>query len=310
MKILCDIGGTYVRFARFEDGHIKDVQKQPCDDFEGLEDALDYYQGTIAMAEKAPVYIASAGEPDEKGVWHVTNNAAWRICAGNLQERGWTLARILNDFEAAAWGVLDLGPSDLATIQKGCKTQNPYCLIGPGTGLGLAYLYPNETPFVQKTHGGLMLAAAVTPEQHRAVEKVSVYLKRPATFQDFVSGRGLVNTYNALGPHRVDDAAEILERKDTEQGKTVLRLFHEFFGIFAHTAVITVHSHGGLYIMGGVLENLIEQNMFDKDVFLNNFNPAGGEAVARMIEETPVHLVKEPYLAFRGLKILIEKQHA
>src|SRR5690606_29965745 len=82
--------------------------------------------------------------------------------------------------------------------------------------------------------------------------------------------------------------------------QTALRLFHEFLGLFAATAVVAGNAYGGLYLTGGVLERLVEKDMFDVDHFLSFFHLNAVESVRQALLDTPVIYITEPYPALKG----------
>jgi glucokinase len=232
------------------------------------------------------------------------------IDAGLLARRGWNVELILNDFAAATWGLMALDKSGQKIFKAG-KTNNefPRALVGPGTGLGLGFLVPVKNGFhVQGTHGGHMLAAALTAEHHSMIEAVQK-VKNDNTipvFENFVSGIGLMNIYKALcvisgEKPQAERTEDLLQSVQNPRVKDTLRLFHEFFGLFAQTITVTGHAYGGLYMMGGVLERLEERNLFDFKSFENFFVLKGVASVQQALNDTPVIRVTDPALTFKGL---------
>ena len=138
MMIVSDIGGTYVRLARAIDGAPTDIQKYKAADFKNLGQALDEY----CNGETGELLIAAAGA-DINGTWTITNNPQW-----SMEAPGWDIKLILNDFEAIAHALPALEKSDLKTLNSGNPSNTDFCVIGAGTGLGLAYYRDNK---IQKT---------------------------------------------------------------------------------------------------------------------------------------------------------------
>lgn len=269
MSLVCDIGGTYIRIAQVETPTPIHIRKYAVADFPDLQSALADYCKTYTLSIGGDLMIATAGYEDA-GVWKFVNQNTWIIDPRDLEAAGWSVQKILNDFEAAAWRLLEYQDE-----------QGTVCLIGPGTGLGLAYLHTGDRPYVQKTHGGHIPVAAITDEQWAAIRTLPK--TRTPVFENLVSGPGLQH----LRAHYDEDCAN--------------RLFHEFFALFAATTVVTVHAYDGLYLTGGVLENLIKEGKFDQPLFEKYFHLNLVDSVARDLKATPITILKDPYPALKGL---------
>jgi glucokinase len=308
MTVLADIGGTYARFAVEKAGEITSVRKYKAADFASLEAALEKYVSEESLKSKGSLQIATAAYPDEKNIWRFVNRNKWTIDAASLKKTGWHLDLILNDFEAATWGLKGL--QEQTILKKGKPDPAfPRCLIGPGTGLGLGYLLPVKGGHhVQRTHGGHMLAAGLN-DQHWQIIQTVQRLKAEETipvFENFVSGPGLYNIYAALcfigsKKPQAQTLEELLAHLDAAEIKNAIRLFHEFFGLAAQTAVVCGHAYGGLYLTGGVLDLLEERKLFDLELFEKFFVLQGVDSVHRALHDTPIVRVTHPCLALSGL---------
>lgn len=229
MKIIMDIGGTFVRFAKKQGGEISNIQKFKVLDFASLEEALAHYS-----SEKMPVAIATASYCDN-GVWQFVNDNPWRFTQEDLGRAGWPVTLILNDFEAATWAIPSLENRDVRVLDlnhrhnklqkdkqdkkdkwkqvrsaRSSQDTHSFCLLGPGTGLGLGYLHMHSEDhqnsyFVQKTHGGHFALASLTPEQQSVIDiykklksSLDISYSSVAVFEDFVSGPGLQRLYEII----------------------------------------------------------------------------------------------------------------
>ena len=141
-----------------------------------------------------------------------------------MENGGWSVEIVLNDFEAAALALphLDADEQQLLSLGKGSDS---VCLIGPGTGLGLAYLHEGVA---QKTCGGHMPASAVTQEQREIIAHIQKD-KAPITFEHLVSGPGLYALYEACGGKGIA-LEDLLDNAGDKAVEQALRLFHEFMG--------------------------------------------------------------------------------
>lgn len=303
MRILVDIGGTYVRFATEENGRPAQIQKYAAADFPTFDEALAAYLKESG-GQNPSLCIATAAHKDEKKIWRFVNKNAWVMDEAKLGK----VEIILNDFEAAVWGLIDQQGHKLLCKGSG-KAGAPLCLIGPGTGLGLGYLVPLANGHhVQGTLGGHIAAAALNEEHTKVLRAVEKVKERAGicVYEDVVSGPGLLNLYRALctlGEEKpaAEKPEEILSMSKSHAAKEALRLFHEFFGLFAATVTVAGNSFGGLYLTGGVLDHLVEKNRFDiaqfEKFFTSGFVPSVQEALA----QTPIYHVSDPVLSLQGL---------
>ena len=307
MKIFTDIGGTFARFVQYEGGEFIQSKKYRAADFPTLEEALTQYCADHNLPIGGEIAIATAAYEDEQGDWRFVNQNKWVINANSLSKAGWTLTVILNDFSAATWGLLDLQDGEYKTIHEGMPSDRPWCLTGPGTGLGLGYLTKTKTGYhVQRTHGGHMLASPASEEQWQIIQTVQTITKTPVVFENLVSGFGLLNLYTALHTQagqkpKATIPEDIMDDLDNELTRTALRLFHEFLGLHARSAVITGHAYGGLYLAGGVLKRLDQAGLFDHEHFYEFFTLPGVDSVSQDLKNTPINHFIASHLAMKGL---------
>lgn len=311
MALLADIGGTHARFAlKNEDGSINAPKKYSVADFDTAEQALTHYCHDTGIEPGGDLLLATAARPDEAGQWRFYNKNPWVIDKASLRQAGWFLGLIVNDFAASARGAVSL-PDNLKHVLKpgSPRPEAPCAVIGPGTGLGLAYATPQGKQWrIQETFGGHMLATALTDEHYLFLGLVNSLKKNNTIIvpEDVASGRGVPSLYKAVclygGYEPLDKSVEeLLEDPDDKNVKQALRLFHEFLGLFAHNAIVTGHAYGGLYLDGGLMQRLRERKLFDFKTFekFMVLNPA--PSVKRMLESVPVFAVTDPYVALRGL---------
>jgi len=320
MRILCDIGGTHIRAGLLQDGKILSPQKFEVAGFASVEAALLHYLAETGLAaEPCSVAISCAANNDGNGIYHFGNNPHLVIDPAAMNDHGWRLECTVNDFSASAWGVAALDEQGLQTIRAGREDETemlPRAILGPGTGLGLAYILPLATGgvHVQLNHGGHMLAPVLSDEPFLLAELVRRNKGDGHTVipENFCSGRGLPLLYNAVcdayGYDPVHTTpANMLDNPQDPAVRETLRLFHEFLGLFAHLVVVTGNAYGGLYLDGGVLHHLRTRHLFDADTFLGfmTLNPVA--SVKRSLDQCPVHLVLDPYIALRGLQVMMEQ---
>ncbi len=317
--MLADIGGTHARLSLLKEGKFINTEKYKATDFDSIERALFHYCVGAGLSPEGDILIATAARQEKDGVWRFTNKNEWEIDEKTLEENGWKVRLISNDFLASAKGAVSSHSEKIRVLKTG--KEHPACpkiVIGPGTGLGFAYAIPDNTGHnwhIQETFGGHMLAALLTEEHRIIADLISRDRETTLIPEDLCSGRGLILLYRAVCTYhgatpKIFDPSDLLNAPEQDYVDTTLRLFHEFLGLFAHNAIVTGHAFGGLYLNGGVLYALDRNNRFDFETFEKYMilNPV--PVVKDMLETTPIYLIEDPYIALEGLKQYYEEQES
>jgi glucokinase len=140
--LLADIGGTHARFAVLSGGELGPIRSLDVEAHGGMCDAVQHFLTMAGGASVEDAVLAVAGPVDGRRC--VLTNSSWIVDAKELQSRfGFRTVRLLNDHEAAVWGLSRLAPSDSVLIGPDSpKPGAPMALLGPGTGLGMACYLP------------------------------------------------------------------------------------------------------------------------------------------------------------------------
>ncbi len=317
-RLVCDIGGTHIRIAVVEGQRLIAPEKFPVADFKTPEAALLHYLDQHNRpAMPCQLALSCAANDDGTGVYRFTNNPDWTLTPSAMIAAGWVIDRVAHDFCASAWGTTALHADGVQLIRPGRQDPHlPRAILGPGTGLGLAYVFPlpQGGHHVQMTHGGHMLSLVLTDEHFLIVELIRQIKADGFTIipENLCSGRGLPLLYRAVCQAYGYDCdyetpQAMLDHPHDPAVRETLRLFHEFLGLFAHQVVLTGNAYGGLYLDGGVLHHLRDRNLFDKKTFLDfmTLNPV--PVVRASLDHCPVYLVTDPFIALRGL-LVMEKE--
>ncbi len=293
--VLADLGGTHLRLAKTSaPGKVTKYK------------IADYHDINTVLREYAPridaLYLAAAIHPRDGIIedCRFNDKSHWRIDLTGLK-KDFSLSRlvVLNDLEAAAHALAALSGDDLRTLlppkeDKPHFEHPPKLLIGIGTGIGHAYLHerPGYPPFVQRSHGGHMPALAVTGEQKALVEKMLLAKKhdRDLIVEDMVSGTGFENL-KAL----VDE-------------QTALRLFWEFLGLYCNMLVSVSGAYGGVYLTGGVMDEMLAAKMADMAAFEKYFLRPMVPVVVESLSSTSVYYTQEQNLPIAGLAVFAGRQ--
>lgn len=173
--------------------------------------------------------------------------------------------RVANDLAAAARGIDTLGPRDLATIQPGKAIDGEArVILGVGTGLGVAYLVPDNGGYREiPGEGGHVGFGPATYVQSQLWQSIFEHVGRVSA-EDVVSGAGLPRIYSFVHKSAPDPAvtADWLRERDEKgeaSAQAALDLFVECLGNVAGDHALAVMARGGVYLMGGVITRLYER---------------------------------------------------
>jgi len=302
------MGGTHARFAKFESkGHYSNFRKYRLNDFTSFEDIVSLYmqeeknhfnQAHFALA-RTPIkgrieYNRHSGDPDYIIDFNIVQNKF------NFDNFNW-----INDLEAGAHGIKILENSHLENILESNKqewNQNKI-LISVGTGVGHAGILNDR---VLSTAGGHYLPITVN-EEHRKIEKFIRKGKDESLsliMEDFVSGRGLRAIAEYVSAFPNDDLSPEDFMKDLKNHPDAVRLFFEFLGMYAHNVVSVTGFYGGVYLTGGVIDNLIRNDLTNWDAFEQYFKPPMLSVVNDQLNSASVNYVLHDELPLLGLTTL------
>ncbi|QJR14059.1 glucokinase [Usitatibacter palustris] len=279
--LVADVGGTHARFALAGTGGLSHYRVLACADHPGIDDAMRAYVASIDAPPVRHAAIAIATPVDGDAI-RMTNHA-W---AFSIEELRATLSletlRVMNDFAAIAHALPALTPADLEPIGGGTQQPlEPRCVLGPGTGLGVAAMvHAGGQWTVVPSEGG---HASFSPSDEVEAEILRfTWTEHPhVSSERLVSGPGLTLIHRALCAVRGKKveklgADEIVRRAATPEGALcaeTLSRFSAMLGTFAANMAVTLGARGGIYIAGGVVGKLGEH--FDRERFRTRFEAKG-----------------------------------
>ncbi|WP_286951154.1 MULTISPECIES: glucokinase [Brevundimonas] len=264
-----DVGGTNARFAlaRNVEGRpvLEHVESFPAEIHPTFLDGVKAYLDGCPLKPTGGV-IAVAG-PVTDGAIDLTNSP-WRVSEDELQTLGLKPIRLINDFEALAWGAPVVPEDELASL-GGPAQGDPHAaiaLVGPGTGFGVSAL-------ARDAHGREMALpsegghACFAPGDEIEDEVLRILRRRydRVSIERLICGPGLLNLHRALAEidgreTHIDDPAQItaqaLEDPTSPCGATLAR-FCAMLGAVAGDIALTTGARGGVYIAGGIAPRIL-----------------------------------------------------
>ena len=313
-----DIGGTktLLQIADFERDQYRVLAQRRFENeaYSSLSAIIEEFMGeqrppprlhAACLGVAGPVLATGAGESVR------LTNLPWRVDSEDLRASlGIPKVRLINDLQAAGYGMQMLAPHDLITLQVGePQAYGTRALIGAGTGLGQGLLlWQHDHYEPHPTEGG---HADFAPTDETQIELLRVLLRHHprASYERVLSGQGLVNIYHYLCArygqpetisHDVDDHAAAItvaaqQRKDPLAAEA-LEIFAQIYGAQAGNLALTVMATGGVYITGGIAPKILP--WLTDGRFLQAFLHKG--RMSPLAARMPVHIVTNPAIGLMG----------
>jgi glucokinase len=310
--LLADIGGTNARFALLHDGQIGPVAHTKVTDYGTIADAIAAFLSRHSAREFTAAAVFDIAGPIENNR-AVLTNSTWTIDASDLQKIcGFKSVHLLNDFEALAWSLPELGSADLFSLGEGrTKSGMPMLVVGPGTGFGVSCLVPRgAASIVIATEAGHATLPSVSEREALIIDHLSRRFGH-VSIERVLSGPGLENLYGALAvvdnlqvPFR--EAASITQAAlDGSCGvsRAALDMFCSMLGTVCGNLALTFGAHGGVYLAGGILPRLLDY--LAASDFRERFESKG--RFQPYLRDIPVRIIVRPDASFLGLKAFFDR---
>ncbi len=310
-----DIGGTKSLLAvaeRAEGGvRVLEEARFASADYPGLAPIVREFMSGV----KARVAAACFGVPGAVLSGRCTTpNLPWVVTEEELAaESGGASVRLVNDFAAAAMGVLATPADRIETLQEGDEVaEAAKAVLGAGTGLGQAQLFWDGARYrVNATEGGHGGFAPVGGAQRDLLAHLEKTL-RPVSVERVVSGPGLVRIYRFMVESGVptgagvealmaeeDPAAVIgrlgLERADDACARA-LDMFVSAYGAEAGNLALRCLALGGVYVGGGIAPKILPR--LREGAFVAAFRSKG--RMSELMARIPVRVVLDPSAGLLG----------
>ena len=312
-----DIGGTKTQLALFavegERLRLEMSQRFLSKQYSGLVPVLqDYLAGARPPLDAACFGIAGAVVDGKV----TTPNLPWMVDAADVRHAlRLEAVTLLNDLEAAAYGIFTLDDDEFAVLNQGTmRHAGNKALIAAGTGLGQTILFDDGRHFrplaSEGGHGDF------APRSEIEIELLRHLIGRfgHASYERVVSGPGLVNIYRFLKEvrrmeeptalserfAREDDRAAVISQaalaREFEISVVALDIFVSVYGAEAGNLALRAKSVRGLYVGGGIAPKMIAK--LQDGTFMRAFRDKG--RYADFMAAIPVKVVLNEQAALRG----------
>jgi glucokinase len=328
MIVAGDVGGTKVHLALygFEQGklvHVRD-EKYPAQEFSGLEDIVRRF---IAESGSPEITAACFGVPGPvRGGRLRLTNLPWDIDSREL-ELHLKIAHVflINDLEANGYGIPELTPEQLATLNPGDPSAvGNRAVVSAGTGLGEGILVWNgKTHIPMPSEGGHTDFGARNPLEADLLVYLMKKLNGRVSYERVISGPGIHNIYTFLRDEKkLEEPAWLAERMKSEDPNAVigevgesgqnelcaktLDMFVSSYGAEAGNMVLKALAIGGMYLGGGIAPKILKT--MENGAFMKAFTDKG--RLSALCIHTPVHIILESRAALLGAAAYAEARAA
>ena len=305
--LICDIGGTNVRFGLYKENQ-KDLVtfdgKYKCADFPSFEAAVQKYFSEHKPSKHPELcVIGAAGDIDERFGKIIATNTPWKADTEKLRQAFPFIkkAQLVNDFALQGWALADM-TSDQYTPLFNSKSDvdlsnGKVVVIGPGTGLGSCVIMPssNSKQNVYTSEAGHSTIPLVTFERaqdealnQKVVNTITAHYRtngQRAITEHLVSGTGIVNIYHALKDGHIptkreermpSEEIERLAQNGDENALKTFDIFNAYLGAHAGTMVATTKTET-IFFCGGVMASpWIRNYLQETPHFKTQFIPRSG----------------------------------
>lgn len=310
-----DIGGTTTRLLLAErqsqTWELRTAVDYSSAEYSHLRDIVRAHLKRYELKHIHAACFAVAG-PVQKQTARITN-LPWQLDVVDLQQQlDIDTVALVNDFNAVAHGLSELGEDDTVTLQQATPQHGgAIAILGAGTGLGEAIVKPYDDQLVViDGEGG---HADFAPRNEEEIGLLQYWMNQlgRVSYETFLSGRGLVRIFEyysqteSVEPEleaamtKQDPAAAISEYALRYKDSLASRALHTFVRIYAAQAgnmALLAKATGGVYLAGGIASKII--SMLQGDEFLRVFNDK--PPMQHLLAAVPVHVIMNTHVGLLG----------
>jgi len=317
MILAGDVGGTKTVLALFkqEGDKLLCLHKQTylCAEYQSLGQILTVFLEQTMYPDISSACLGIAG-PIVNGDCYATN-LKWNIACREIRE---ILATdnvcLINDLEAAAWGLLSLPENAFVELNLDAEgVQGNVAVLAAGTGLGEAIMCWNGKTFYPiATEGGHTDFAPTNEQESMLLDFLRTRYPGHVSYERLVSGEGLHNIYQYLkqsgsltspiveAAFNAGDPPAVIGEAGTSGSDALcqkaLAIFCRIYGAEAGNLALKCLPYGGVYLAGGITPKILP--MLQKDFFIQSFLNKG--RYRNILKKIPVRACLNPEAGLLG----------
>ncbi len=301
-----DVGGTNARFALYTDPLAPFAAEETlsASDYPRFGDAIKAYLAAANIKPRAMCLAVAAPIIDD---FVQLTNRDWQFSRAQLQaDLELDYLQVLNDFEALALALPYLGPQELEPLASTGlvpRLGSPKLVLGPGTGLGVAYLAPVGDDWLPLPGEGGHACFAPGDQLERRLHAQLARDGEHISYEHLLSGPGLERTYRALlaigeASGLPLTAAQIAAAALAgDPGPALcLQIFCNVLGSYAGDLALIGGARGGVYLAGGILPRILP--FVHTSALRARFDHKG--AMRHFVQEIPIQIITSRLPALIG----------
>ncbi|MCW8108649.1 glucokinase [Alteromonas ponticola] len=297
-QFVADVGGTNIRLARVTTDGLSHIKKYICRDFASIDLVIQHYFDELAEFKFTCGCIAIACPVAGDHVAMTNHSWAFSQRALRAQLKLHALY-VINDFTAVAHSLPVLQDEQVIQIGEGtAKDNGNIAVFGPGTGLGVEHITMTSKGWQTLDGEGGHVDFAPIDETDIIIWRHLQKLHGRASAEEVMSGRGIVNIYNALSLHRntqakFNDPADITTAAlsgECDTCEATLTQFCRIMGSFAGNLALNMATTGGIFIGGGIANRFAD--FLQQSDFRARFEAKG--IMKHYVKSIPTYLIAEP----------------
>lgn len=308
---VADVGGTNIRLAQSQNGKLTAIKKYLCNDYDNIAEVIKAYMAEFPSQKFIAGCIGIACPVNSDLI--IMTNHTWRFSVKELQaDLGLDWLHVINDYTAVAMSLPVLNASQKVQIGPGeVKPRENIAVFGPGTGLGVGHLVPVSEGWQCLDGEGGHVDLPVYNKDDLVIWEFLRNKYGYASAEEALSGRGLVQTYEAIAQQRklairYTQPAEITSNALNGSCNVCLAALHRFcelMGTFAGNLALNVAAHGGVYIAGGIAQRFVD--FLKSSDFRTRFEAKG--RFQQYVADIPTFVITEPDHGLIGTAAYLEQ---
>ncbi len=316
MILAGDIGGTNTRIALFDQGggKLKLAREQiyPSRQHKSLDEIVRLFLREASTSAASACFGIAGPVLDGRAS---ASNLAWVVDARQLaREMAIANVWLINDLEAHAYGIRDLDPGDLITLNAGKPCAGNAALIAAGTGLGEAGMFWDGTQHRAFAGEGGHADFAPGNELERALHGYLMKKFGHVSCERVLSGPGINNIYEFLRDSKTEqepqwlkdeldrapDPAVLISQYGLEGKASIcdrtLDIFAHAYGSEAGNLALRFLAVNGVYVSGGIAGKTMAK--IKGPSFMEAFVAKG--RMQPLLESVPVKVIVNEHIGLLG----------
>jgi glucokinase len=315
MILAGDIGGTKTLLSIFDGEKCVAKHTFSSANYATFHELLREFLSLIPTVKINTVCIGVAGAIVDGDC--ETTNLPWKLVSREIGEfLNCPNVKLLNDLEAAAWGVLSLPENEFVQLNPNAKFEIGNCaVLAAGTGLGEAIIFHDgKNHHVIANEGGHCDFAPTDALQMQLLAFMQARFKHHVSYERLVSGVGIEAIYDFLEQtnefHYDEEFAQKLKiapdkaaligaaavENSHDTAIETLKLFTQIYGAEAGNLALKCLPKGGVYLTGGIAAKCLP--VLQRGEFLEGFLAKG--RFRTTLEKFPIKVCTQPEVVLLG----------